>query len=111
MTDEDAIAARIVLRRHGDHALTLAGGETSGTIDQTTRSMRTVSTTAKVGLGEAIALSVPRQLDDAGRPAEYEDWLIVHVSQPQARGRAMASEATVNQRRTYKTLARGDLPR
>ena len=92
-------------------SVTLAGGETSGTIDQTIRSMRTVSTTAKVGLGEAIVLSVPRQLDDAGRPAEYEDWLIVHVSQPQARGPAMASVATVNQRRTYKTLAPGDLPR
>ena len=61
--------------------------------------------------GEAIVLSVPRQLDDAGRPAEYEDWLIVHVSQPQARGPAMASVATVNQKRTDKTLARGDLPR
>jgi hypothetical protein len=62
--------------------VTLAGGEAKGSIDQTRRSMRTVSTSAKVGLGEAIALSIPSQLDDAGRVADYEDWLIVHVRPP-----------------------------
>ena len=62
--------------------VTLAGGEAGGSIDQTKRSMRTVSTTAKVSLGEGLALSIPRRLDDAGRPAEYEDWLIIHVREP-----------------------------
>jgi hypothetical protein len=69
-----------------ERTVTLAGGETAGTIDQTRRSMRTVSTNAKVRVGEAVALSIPQQLDDAGRAAEYEDWLIIYVRPPNGGG-------------------------
>ncbi|MCZ6836964.1 MAG: hypothetical protein O7G85_14400 [Planctomycetota bacterium] len=55
-------------------------GETSdATIDHVNRSMRTVSCSATLGLDQAIALSIPRQLDDTGRALEYEDWLIIRV--------------------------------
>lgn len=45
-------------------------------IDLTQRSMRTVSTAARVELGEAIALPIPNELDVDD---EYEEWLIVRV--------------------------------
>ena len=43
------------------------------------QTMRTVSTTASLRLGEALVLTIPERLDDQGRAAPYEDWLIVSV--------------------------------
>lgn len=55
---------------------------TSATIDQITQTMRTVSTTAKVRLDEALVLTIPDKLDDQGRAIAHEDWLIIRVSRP-----------------------------
>lgn len=63
-----------------DVALGTPSGD--GSIDQTKRSMRTVSAATTVKLGEAIAFSIPAQLSDTGSAAEYEDWLIVRVRRP-----------------------------
>lgn len=52
----------------------VASGPAVGTIELTSRHMRTVSTTVRMPLGEAVALSIPG--DDGG---EHEDWLILHV--------------------------------
>jgi len=49
------------------------------TVDHLTRRMRTVSTATHMHLGDAIALSIPHELPDAGIAPEYEDWLIVHI--------------------------------
>ncbi len=54
----------------------------SATIDQITQTMRTVSTTAKVRLDEALVLTIPDKLDDQGRAIAHEDWLIIRVSRP-----------------------------
>jgi len=51
----------------------------AGSIDRVTRSMRTVSTSATLRRDQAIVLTIPRQLDDRGQAAEFEDWLIVRV--------------------------------
>ncbi len=71
--------------------VTLAGGEAIGSIDQTRRSMRTVSTTAKVNVDEGLVLTIPYQLDDAGRAAEYEDWLVLYVRAPEVAPEAHAA--------------------
>ena len=63
-------------------AITLAPGIAEATIDQTQRTMRTVSSTTKLKLGDAIALSIPSQLSDQGSALEWEDWLIVRVHEP-----------------------------
>ncbi|MCH8316721.1 MAG: hypothetical protein IIA64_12180 [Planctomycetes bacterium] len=54
----------------------------NGSIDQTKRSMRTVSAATTVKLGDAIAFSIPAQLSDTGSAVEFEDWLIVRVRRP-----------------------------
>ena len=54
----------------------------NGSIDQTKRSMRTVSAATTAKLGEAIAFSIPAQLSDSGNAVEFEDWLIVRVRRP-----------------------------
>ncbi len=61
-------------------ALGSASGE--GSIDQTLRKMRTVSSTTISKLGDAVIFSIPSQLNDAGGSLEYEDWLIVRVRKP-----------------------------
>jgi hypothetical protein len=43
------------------------------------RSMRSVSSTTALKVGESIALSIPSQLADSGAAMEWEDWLIVRV--------------------------------
>lgn len=49
----------------------------TGSIDLPTRRMRTVSTSARLRFGDAIALSIP---DNINAPAfDDEDWLILHV--------------------------------
>jgi hypothetical protein len=53
--------------------------ESTASIDQVAQSMRTVSTTALLRLGEAIVLTIPARPDDQGRPLPHEDWLIVLV--------------------------------
>ncbi|UCD76414.1 MAG: hypothetical protein JSV91_05710, partial [Phycisphaerales bacterium] len=63
-------------------AVTLASDETVASVDQVTSSMRTVSTAVNLQLGEGIALTIPQQLDDAGRSAGWEDWLILRVRRP-----------------------------
>ena len=63
-----------------DVALGTPSGD--GSIDQTKRSMRTVSAATTVKLGEAIAFSIPLQLSDTGTAVEFEDWLIVRVRRP-----------------------------
>jgi hypothetical protein len=63
-------------------AVTLAPETVATTIDQTQRTMRTVSSATKVKLGDAIALSIPSQLSDQGSALEWEDWLIVRVHEP-----------------------------
>ena len=63
-----------------DVALGTPSGE--GSIDQTKRSMRTVSAATTVKLGDAIAFSIPAQLSDTGTAVEFEDWLIVRVRRP-----------------------------
>lgn len=65
-----------------EREVSLGAGSADSTIDQTTRSMRTVSAATTVRLGEAIAFSIPAQLNDAGIDAEWEDWLIVRVRRP-----------------------------
>jgi hypothetical protein len=61
-----------------------SGSGSGPSIDETTRSMRTISSTAKVRLGEAIALSIPAELSPDGKSMEWEDWLIVRVRRPGA---------------------------
>ena len=63
-----------------DVALGTPSGD--GSIDQTKRSMRTVSAATTVKLGDAIAFSIPVQLSDTGSAVEFEDWLIVRVRRP-----------------------------
>ncbi len=63
-----------------DVALGTPSGD--GSIDQTKRSMRTVSAATTAKLGEAIAFSIPAQLSDTGTAVEFEDWLIVRVRRP-----------------------------
>ncbi len=53
-----------------------------GSIDQTQRSMRTVSATTTAKLGDAVVFSIPAQLSDTGTAVEFEDWLIVRVRRP-----------------------------
>ncbi len=65
-----------------EREVTLGAGSAASTIDQTARSMRTVSAATTVKLGEAIAFSIPAQLNDASIDAEWEDWLIVRVRRP-----------------------------
>jgi hypothetical protein len=60
-------------------AVAMAIPDTQGTIDQIAQAMRTVSATTSLRLGEALALTIPARLDDQGRPASYEDWLIVQI--------------------------------
>lgn len=60
----------------------LAPGEGEASIDQVMCSMRTVSTTARCRLGQGIALSIPDQLSDLGRPRQWEDWLILRIREP-----------------------------
>lgn len=59
-----------------------ASPSTTGTIDRTQLSMRTVSSTTQLKADEAIVLSIPNELDQAGLAAEWEDWLIVRVHRP-----------------------------
>ena len=61
-------------------ALGTPSGE--GSIDQTKRSMRTVSAATTAKLGDAVAFSIPAQLSDVGTAVEFEDWLIVRVRRP-----------------------------
>lgn len=63
-----------------DVALGTPSGD--GSIDQTKRSMRTVSAATTVKLGDAIAFSIPAELSDTGSAVEFEDWLIVRVRRP-----------------------------
>jgi hypothetical protein len=60
-------------------AVALGAGVNEATIDQTMRSMRSVSSTTALKVGESIALSIPSQLSDNGAAMEWEDWLIVRV--------------------------------
>lgn len=62
-----------------ERSIVLAPGAEAATIDQLARSMRTVSTTVTLGLGEAIALSIPHQLDRPAEGGDWEEWLIVQV--------------------------------
>lgn len=58
---------------------TPATGAEQTSIDLTQRRMRTVSSTVKVNLGQAVALSIPEtpESDD-----EYEEWLVVRLREP-----------------------------
>jgi len=60
----------------------LAPGEGVASIDQVMCSMRTVSTMARCRLGQGIALSIPDQLSDLGRPRQWEDWLMGGLAYP-----------------------------
>ncbi|HWB20669.1 MAG TPA: hypothetical protein VG711_10235 [Phycisphaerales bacterium] len=51
-------------------------------IDLSKRSMRTVSSAATIRLGDAVALTIPAQLDDRNTSAEYEDLLIIRPRLP-----------------------------
>ena len=62
--------------------ITLGPGAAETTVDQTVRSMRSVSSTTKLKVGDAIALSIPNQLSDQGAAMEWEDWLVVRVRKP-----------------------------
>jgi len=62
-----------------ERSIVLAPGAEAATIDQLARSMRTVSTTITLSLGEAIALSIPHQLDRPAEGGEWEEWLIIQV--------------------------------
>lgn len=53
------------------------GGD--ATIDQLTRSMRTVSTATRLALGEAVTMSIPYEVDPNGLAREWEEWLIIQV--------------------------------
>ncbi len=53
-----------------------------GSIDQTKRSMRTVSAATSAKLGDGVVFSIPSQLSDTGSAAQFEDWLIVRVRRP-----------------------------
>lgn len=53
----------------------------TATVELATRRMRTVSTSVRLKLGEAIALSIPGAADANGAKAD-EDWLIIHVRKP-----------------------------
>ena len=73
--------------RIAERAVTLASGDTceaTATLDQATRSMRTVSTAVKLELGDAIALSIPAQIAD-NAPSAWEDWLILRVREPRTK--------------------------
>jgi hypothetical protein len=63
-------------------SIALGTGAGEASIDQTIRSMRTVSSTTTLKMGDAIALSIPNQLSDTGAAMEWEDWLIVRVHKP-----------------------------
>ncbi|MDY7110471.1 MAG: hypothetical protein SYC29_17715 [Planctomycetota bacterium] len=65
-----------------ERSVRLAPGEAEASIDQVTCSMRTVSTMTRGRLGEGIALSIPDELDDPGRPTRWEDWLILRIREP-----------------------------
>ncbi len=60
-------------------SIAMATPDTQGSVDLVNRNMRTVSTTARLRLGEALVLTIPERVDDQGRAAPYEDWLIVLV--------------------------------
>ncbi len=63
----------------GERSIAMALPDTQGSVDQVVQTMRTVSTTARLRLGEALALTIPHKLDDQGRAAPHEDWLIVLI--------------------------------
>lgn len=63
--------------------VSLALADEDASIDQVTRSMRTVSATAKLRLDQGLVLTIPNHLDATGRAAEYEDWLIIRTCRPQ----------------------------
>lgn len=65
-------------------SIALGTGAGEASIDQTIRSMRSVSSTTTMKIGDAIALSIPNQLSDNGAAMEWEDWLIVRVRKPGA---------------------------
>lgn len=62
--------------------VSLAPTDEEASIDQVTRSMRTVSATAKMGLDQGLVLTIPNHLDASGRAAEFEDWLIIRTWRP-----------------------------
>lgn len=78
-----------------ERAVALGIGELNASIDQSRRTMRTVSTTARLGLEQGIALSIPHQLDDHGQRVEYEDWLVLYVRAPAGLPPARAEAAVV----------------
>ena len=78
-----------------ERAVALGIGEPNASIDQSQRTMRTVSTTARLGLEQGIALSIPHQLDDHGQRVEYEDWLVLYVRAPAGLPPARAEAAVV----------------
>lgn len=63
-----------------ERCFTPASGAEQTSVDVTRRRMRTVSSTAKVAIGQAIALAIPEtpEADD-----EYEEWLVVRVREAQ----------------------------
>ncbi|MCH8822591.1 MAG: hypothetical protein IH984_03690 [Planctomycetes bacterium] len=63
-------------------SVALGSSSTEGSIDQTLRKMRTVSSATITKLGDAVIFSIPSQLSDSGESLEYEDWLIVRVRKP-----------------------------
>lgn len=63
-------------------SVALGSSSTEGSIDQTLRKMRTVSSATITKLGDAVIFSIPSQLSDSGGTLEYEDWLIVRVRKP-----------------------------
>lgn len=63
-------------------SVALGSASTEGSIDQTLRKMRTVSSATITKLGDAVIFSIPSQLSDSGGTLEYEDWLIVRVRKP-----------------------------
>ena len=60
----------------------LASGQAEATIDQSRRAMRTVSGMSKLRIGDALAMSIPAQVDNKAASLEWEDWLIVSVRKP-----------------------------
>ncbi|MHC5114901.1 MAG: hypothetical protein ACYTGP_10795 [Planctomycetota bacterium] len=65
-----------------ERPVALGSDDGNGTIDQVTRRMRTVSTATRLANDHAIVLTIPHRLDDLGRAAKHEDWLLVRVRHP-----------------------------
>ena len=60
-------------------AATPEGTAQAAILDRTRERMRTVSSGARVRLGDAVVFTVPQRPDASGASIQHEEWLVVRI--------------------------------